>query len=80
MAPYTAIDLAVLRAMSEMEAAKELIATPRADLSLICQMCHLRIKRGAERIDLVNAILEHTHPKATPAQVPANPAQQLNLF
>ena len=46
MPTYTAIDLAVLRAGSEMDAARELIALPCADLMLIVQFLHIKIRRG----------------------------------
>lgn len=76
---YTAIDLAVLKAKGELDAARDLIALPRQDLALVCQMCDIRTKPKAEKIDLVNAILAHTHPHQ-PKAAPQAEGEQMRLF
>jgi hypothetical protein len=78
---YTAIDLAVLKAKGELDAARELIQLPRQDLALVCQMCDIRTKPKSEKIDLVGAILAVTHPHQTKAAPPAEAeGEQMRLF
>ncbi len=57
------LDLAELRSMREVQAVFHLIAKPKSDLVLLCQRLGIRPSRRDESIDLVCAILDHTHPR-----------------
>jgi hypothetical protein len=76
---YTAIELAVLKAKGEIEAAKELVSLPRADLAIICQHFKLKVSRKADTLDIVGAILALTHPKEQ-LTAPTAPAEQMRMF
>lgn len=67
----TEIDLYVLRQMTELAAAQELMAMEKSTLQYVGQLRGIRVKRGADKADLVAAILELTHPRpAPPVQAP----------
>jgi len=59
----TEIDLFALKQLSAIEAARALTALESAELWAIVQIRGLKVPRGAERADLVAAILAYSHPR-----------------
>lgn len=63
----TELDLHALRQMSELQAAQLLTAMSIAELRYIGKLRGLKVKKGANKADLVAAILTFTHPRPEPA-------------
>lgn len=78
---YTVIELAVLRTRRELDAARELIALPRADLAMICQSLGLRTNQKLSHFDLMQMIMAKTHPRqAQAALATGDSSAQLGMF
>jgi hypothetical protein len=74
----TEIDLYALKQLSELEAARALTALELGELWAIVSVRGLKVKRGAERADLVAAILAYSHPRPAPV-VEAPQFEQLRM-
>lgn len=63
----TPLELHILKALPELQAAKQLAAAPNHELWEMCDLCALRPKSNTPRADLIVLILTHTHPRTAPA-------------
>lgn len=63
----TELDLYTLRQIPELQAAQQLTAMSVAELRYIGKLRGLKVKRGADKAELVAAILTFTHPRPEPA-------------
>lgn len=79
MSGYTVIELRALKALSPLETARALTGQSKAGLHSIVQLLGLKVKRGAEHIDLVVEIMEKIHPQPAPAADVAT-VDQLGMF
>jgi hypothetical protein len=63
----TELDLHALRQLTPLEAARALTAMSVAELRYIGKLRGLKTTKGADKADLVAAIVEFTHPRPAPA-------------
>ena len=80
MTAYTVLDLAALRRMNEVQVVMHLTSAPRAALAAICVRLGIKTSPRDEAIDLVVAILEHTHPRPAQAAPVGEATEQMGLL
>lgn len=62
----TELDLHALKQMSELQAAQHLIAMRVTELRYIGKLRGLKLRRNADKAEIVAAVLEYTHPRPAP--------------
>lgn len=72
----TPLEIHALKQLPPLDAAQRLVAASTGELWAVVTLCGVKVRVRADKQELVNAILAHTHPRPAPAAAEATFTQE----